>query len=439
MGPRIKILAIAEAANPEWVSVPLVGWSLATALRRVADVHIVTQIRNRDAFLRAGLVEGADFTAIDSEALAAPVWKLASALRMGEGKGWTTLQAFAALSYPYFERLTWQRFGTAIGNGEFDIVHRITPLSPTIVSPIARRCAQAGIPFVLGPLNGGVRWPKGFDRERRRERELLSYVRGAYRLMPGRQATLSNASAIIVGSRHTQGEIASEFRHKTVYLPENAIDPSRFSCRACGPHRSLRACFIGRMVPYKGPDMLLEAAMPLLRQGRMRLDMIGDGPMLAELEAYAAAQGAGDAVTFHGWVAHAGVQDIASQCSLFAFPSIREFGGGAVLEAMALGLCPLIVDYGGPAELVTDGNGIKIAIGSRARIVAEVRAELERLSEIPELVSQMGSRAREHVHRHFTWERKAQQVLAIYDWVLGRGGKPDLFSPDRHHRADAGP
>jgi len=412
-----KVLVIAEAANPEWVSVPLIGWSLSQALGGVADVHLVTQIRNREAILRAGLREGVDFTAIDSEAVARPMWKLAEALRMGEGRGWTMISAISTLIYPHFERLVWRVFGPAIRAGEYDLVHRITPLSPTTPSRLATWCRRAGVPFVLGPLNGGVPWPPGFDGARRQEREWLSYVRGLYKALPGRNRTLRDASAIIVASRHTESEIPARFAAKCHYIPENAIDPARFSLQSSPGEGPLRACFIGRMVPYKGPDMLIEAAAPLLRDGRMVLDMIGDGPLLPGLREQAQALGVAEAVHFHGWLAHSEVQNVAVRSALFAFPSIREFGGGAVLEAMALGLAPLIVDYAGPAELVGEGLGYKLPLGNRAEIIARFTKALEQLEADREGLAATGQRARAHVLEHFTWPAKAQQIAAIYAQV----------------------
>ena len=409
------MLLIAEAANPEWVSVPLVGWSLSMALRRVADVHLVTQVRNREAILRAGLIEGREFTAINSEALARPVWRVANRLRMGEGKGWTALQAFDALCYPYFEHLVWKAFGDRLAASEFDLVHRVTPLSPTVPSAIAAKCRRIGVPFVIGPLNGGIPWPRGFETYRWREREWLSYGRGAYRLLPGRAATLGSG-AVIVGSRHTEREIPSRFRQRCIYIPENGIDPARFTKRARHAPGPLRACFIGRMVPYKGPDMLLEAAAPLLRDGRMTLDMIGDGPMLGSLFASAAASGL--AVRFHGWLPHTEVQDVAANCTVLALPSVREFGGGVVLEAMALGLAPIVVDYGGPSELVTADTGFSVPLGRRHEIVDALGATLERLAADPTAVARSGAAARARVEALFTWDRKAEQIARVYDWVL---------------------
>ena len=430
MAARPKVLVIAEAANPEWVSVPLVGWSLASALRDVADVHIVTQIRNRDAILRAGLVEGTDFTAINSEAVAKPFHKLASVLRMGSGKGWTMTTAINAVSYPYFEYLVWKQFGSDIRAGVYDLVHRVTPLSPTITSPIAPKCRAAGVPFVMGPLNGGVPWPKAFDSARRQEREWLSYVRGAYKLTPGRNRTVKAANVILTGSRHTQSEIPAKYQSKTIYMPENAIDTTRFNLTAKQDVTGqIRACFIGRLVPYKGPDMLLEAAAPVLQEGRLKLDMIGDGPMRPELEALADRLGISDAVTFHGNLPHGDVQKVAVQSNLLTFPSIREFGGGVVLEAMALGVVPMIVDYAGPGELVSPQTGYKVPIGTRAEIIERFRALLESVIDDPSALPALGAAGRARINELFTWEAKAKQVAAVYDWMLNEGKEqPDFFS-----------
>ncbi|MTH79363.1 glycosyltransferase family 4 protein [Paracoccus aestuariivivens] len=427
---RIKALVIAEAANPEWVSVPLVGWSLANALREVADVHIVTQIRNRDAILRAGLVEGRDFTVIDSEKLAAPLWRLAEKLRMGKGVGWTMTTAISTLGYGYFERLIWDRFGEAIRNKQYDIVHRITPLTPTAGSRIAPRCKAAGVPFVMGPLNGGVPWPKGFDSERRREKEWLSYVRGAYKALPGRASTLAASSAIICGSAHTRSEIPARYQDKTVWLPENAINPERFSMVADQTGTlPLRGCFIGRLVPYKGADMAIEAALPMLKSGALALDIIGDGPQGQALRDLVAQEGVSGAVHFHGWLEHSQVQSVAARSQLLVFPSVREFGGGVVLEAMALGVVPVIADYAGPGELVDDMTGFRIPMGSRPQIVAGLRELLQSIVADPSGLPVMAKAAREKVMRDFTWSAKARQVERIWRAILDGEALPQELPP----------
>lgn len=427
---RIKALLIAEAANPEWTSVPLVGWSHARALARVCDAHVVTQVRNRDAFERAGVPKG-EYTIIDSEKVASRAYRLASLLRGGSGKGWTTSTAIAAMVYPYFEKLVWREFGARIRAREFDVVHRITPLSPTAPSSLSRKCRAAGVPFVLGPLNGGVPWPKGFDSARRREKEWLSYIRGAYRLLPGYRSTRESASAIIVGSRDTLAQVPARYREKCVYIPENAVDLSRFGAalaRAAPP--PLRVAFIGRLVPYKGADMLIEAAAPLVRDGRVTLDIVGDGPELGRLREMVEREGIGGGVEFAGWVPQERLGERLARAHVFGFPSVREFGGAVVLEAMALGLVPVVLDYGGPGELVTPATGLALPMGPRGEIIGRYREVLERLAADPSRLAEMARRGRLQVERKFTWDAKASQVLGVYRWVMGESlEKPDFGVP----------
>ena len=156
-------------------------------------------------------------------------------MSLGSKGGWTTLAAMTSLTYPYFERLVWKAFGDRIRSGEFDVVHRITPVSPTAVGPLAQRVHAAGVPFILGPINGGVPWPKGFETTRRREREWLSSLRGIHKLRPARRRMLAACDVILCGSNFALNEIPADLRHKAMLFPENGIDPARFRAVADQP------------------------------------------------------------------------------------------------------------------------------------------------------------------------------------------------------------
>lgn len=423
-----RVLVIAEAANPDWVSVPLVGWNIASALRSVADVHIVTQIRNRAAFLSRGLIEGRDFTAIDSEAFAAPFYRIAERLRGGDGKGWTTITALQSLAYPYFEHLVWRRFGNAIKAGEYDVVHRVTPLSPTAPSSLARRCRSAGIPFLLGPLNGGLPWHAEYGRERIKEREWLSYIRKAYTYLPTIRSTYRNAAAIIAGSRHTMGEL-SRYGRPMIYVPENGIDTDRFgsSARSAKRDTKLRLIFVGRLVPYKGADIAMEACRELLQAGKAHFDIIGDGPDMARLMSLKAELEIEQSVTLHGWKSHDDVAACLRTADAMVFPSVREFGGGVVLEAMASGVVPVVVDYGGPGELVTPACGFAVPIGPRKALVQQIASIVADMAAGKHDLQSMSVAAVTRIEQLYSWQAKAQQIAQVYQWLSSPQDSPPRF------------
>jgi glycosyltransferase involved in cell wall biosynthesis len=421
------VLLIAEAANPEWTSVPLIGWSLSRALSKVADVHLVTQVRNRSAFIRAGLVEGRDFTAIDNEDVAAPMFKISEMLRGGSGKGWTTTAAFSSLAYYSFEKTVWEQFKARLMDHEFDLVHRITPVSPTSPSIIAKRLDALKVPFVLGPLNGGVPWPKAFRARQYAEKEWLSHIRWLYKMMPAYRSTRKFSAAILTGSKHTYEEMPEWAKAKCVHIPENGVDPGRFgNPQVRRVSQALQGAFVGRLVPYKGADILLQAAADFLRAGQLELNIIGDGPQRSCLEDLADQLNVRNRVRFHGWVAHTQIQDTLGSCDFLALPSIREFGGGVVLEAMALGVPPIVADYGGPSELVDDKTGIRVSFRDSQSLVDGMRLAFESVIRSPEHLICLGKAARQKVAEKYTWEAKANQIVRVYEAVLS--GKKNLNS-----------
>ena len=427
---RPRVLVVAESANPVLTSVSLIGWSFSRALAEVADVHLAAEIRNEKDIRAAGL--GAmQFTPINNRRWQGLAWNVAKVFRGGTALGWTTYSALATLAYPAFERRVWREFGPRIRAGEFDVIHRIVPNAPVTPSLLAARCARVGAKFVLGPLNGGVPWPKEFVHLRRAEREWLGRFRDVHRVMPGFHSTRRNAAAILIGARIAWQEMPAQYHSKCIFVPENAIDAAKFPKTEPRPlAEPLRVAFVGRLVPLKGVDMLIESAAPMAKAGRLRLDIIGDGPEMPKLKQLAAELGIAHAVDFPGWVKHGELAERLMRSQAFGFPSVREFGGGVVLEAMALGLVPIVLDYGGPTELVPPGAGWSLPMGPRGSIIQGLSHRWAELLAQPAILRETALRAQRHVFEYFTWDAKARQMLPIYDWVGGVSSeKPDWGIP----------
>jgi glycosyltransferase involved in cell wall biosynthesis len=425
----MRILILADDCNPDWPSLPVVGFKAAKALADKTDVMVVTHVRNRANIEKVGFGRVA-VEYVDNEYIAAPMYRLAEFLRGGSSVGWTTNIALAYPSYLAFEHEVWKRFGSQIRSGRFDVIHRLTPMSPTLPSPIAAWSSRYRVPFVLGPLNGGLKWPSAYRAELAKEREWLSYLREAYRHLPYLKSTFRRSAAILAAFDHTATDVGSEFGARIVNFPEVGIDPEIFGDTRDRPrHRPRKTfLFVGRLVPYKLPRLAVEAfcAHPALRAHRMIV--VGDGPERLSLEQAIRDCGCADRVQLCGWKTQAEVAELMRQSDILVQPSIRELGAGVVIEAMACGLPCVVTDYGGPAMLIDSDRGIKVPVAPYEALRTSIGEALARLADDEDMIVRMGEAAKTHAERHYTWAAKADKLMAVYDWVLGRGHKPDYFA-----------
>lgn len=414
-----RVLLMAEACNPEWTSVPLVGYNFARALAENPglDVTLVSHVRNQAALQRDPIADTARLVFINNEWIAKPLYTLGRLLRGGKSLGWTTNMAVNWPAYVAFELQAARTLRQELDAGQFDIIHRITPVSPTMPSALA---TKTDVPMVIGPLNGGLPWPEDYPELRGREREWLVPVRNAYRHLPYYRSSYRHLAGVLAGSRHTQSETPADFQGQRLYMPENGIDPQRFEIAAgwTPPQERFRFVAVGRLVPYKGFHLTLRAMARSSVLQNCDFTIIGDGPEKERLQALALELGLQDRVTFAGWMPQPEVAAVLRQSQAFVFPSLREFGGGVVLEAMASGLPSIIVDYGGPSELIDARTGIALPMQPQETLIPDLTTAMEQLATNPMLCEAMATAALQSVRDHHVWSAKATRMADIYQQVL---------------------
>lgn len=180
-----------------------------------------------------------------------------------------------------------------------------------------------------------------------------------------------------------------------------------------------RVLYVGRILPHKGIDRLIEALppdLPLTVCGR---------PYHADYAARLQELAAGKRVSFVHDADDAAIRDLYRRAWVTVLPSvyrdcygtvhrIPELMGFTLLESMACGTPAIASRVGGMPEFIAHGQ-----TGYVFDEPAELRAHLEKLASDSGLVARLGRQAREHVLRHFDLRVAGARLSALYDELLG--------------------
>ena len=302
-----------------------------------------------------------------------------------------------------------------------DIVHQPIPVSPKLPSLLF----GVGVPVVMGPMNGGMTFPKGFkDMESPLEQAFLAAGRilsgGANLVFPGKR----KAAALLAANERTARALPKGAHGKVYIIPENGVDLDLWdSSQATARFEKEEGpliVFLGRLVPIKNVECLLQAFAALPRTKKARLAIAGDGPARQSLEASAARLGIRDSVRFLGHLPQNECAALLKSSTVLALPSILECGGAVVLEAMAASKPVVAVAWGGPLDYVTKKTGILVEPRSREQLVQEFSSALLYILDHPEIAENMGRAGRKRVEEYFDWRKKAELIERIFLEIIGK-------------------
>jgi len=210
----------------------------------------------------------------------------------------------------------------------------------------------------------------------------------------------------------------------------NGVDTDTFQPSPGGP-QAIEGCpfnparhwivgTVGRMQAVKDQVMLARAFVhalelaPALRD-RLRLVMVGDGPLRAQALSVLHAAGVADLAWLPG--ERSDVAAIMRGLHAFALPSLAEGISNTILEAMASGLPVIATDVGGNAELVVKGKTGEIIAAADSLAMAH---RILHLAHEPERARDMGAAGRQRAEASFSMQAMVKNYQYVYDMQLQR-------------------
>jgi glycosyltransferase involved in cell wall biosynthesis len=215
-------------------------------------------------------------------------------------------------------------------------------------------------------------------------------------------------AALRMGVRSSSVQVV----HNGMWFPQSTDEVRKQ--RAARTDGEFRVLFVGRIVDHKNLPCLMRAFKSIVATlPHARLDIVGDGPDRAEMEALAASLGVAPRVAFHG--EQADVVPYLAAADVFVCSSHREGLSNAIMEAMGAGLPVIASHVGGNSELVIHGEtGLLFPPDDHESLAAMLIA----LAQDPARSRALGEAGHARVRRHHDPGRMAEELERIYERCL---------------------
>ena len=404
-----RVLASAYACEPGRGSEPGIGWNWARQIALHHELTLITRRNNVDAIRKAALSEDLRIDVVGHD-----LPRAIMNLKKG-GRG--------AMAYYYL----WQKSLAKVASelcsaSSFDVCHHLTFASGWIPSGLA----QAGLPFVFGPVGQHPTIPDAFQKTGSRGRRTADRIReSARRSVPVIDSGVGktwDAADVILSLGDTFGSrLPESVQDRVVPMLACGVDRNAlFEPEVRSADERMEIVFCGRLVNLKGVHVAMEAFALAAPSMDAHLTFVGKGPERARLEQAAAAYGISDRVAFTGALSHAETLQAMRASHVFLFPSF-EGAGMVIPEAMASGSTVVCLDYGGPGEMTRGGRGVAVPLEACASSTASaLSGALIHLHDNEPTRLHLAEVGQEWARREATWESKGAALSSIYSRAIQR-------------------
>jgi glycosyltransferase involved in cell wall biosynthesis len=287
---------------------------------------------------------------------------------------------------------------------EFDVVH-VYGLYDMLGPVVGRYCRRLHVPYFLEPLGMTRPIDRGFLLKGLWRRLAAAYLRHANRWIATSDLEKQDLIALGVPSEKILLRFNGIDREKFAHLPTSGAFRRHLGV-ADGERIIL---FLGRLIPRKGADLLMEA-LPQIENARLVIaGPEGERGYVASLHDKARNLGISERVLFPGPLYDELQKQAYVDATVFALPSRYENFGNTAAEAIACGTPAIISDRCGIAPLINQRAGLVTSYDSGA-----LAGTLRGLSESAALYQQLKAGCRA-VAEEISWERLVREMQDSYE------------------------